>query len=99
MDPIRPLDTRLGATPARGASATEPAASGPSFGERMSTALERTDRLLNDADHAAQGVADGSADVVEAMVALSKAELALRHVVAMSTRALDAYREVMRMQL
>lgn len=70
-----------------------------SFGERMAAAIGQADRLLVDADRSAQGVAEGSADAVEALITLSKAELALRHVVAMSTRALDAYREVMRMQL
>ncbi|MGI9592877.1 MAG: flagellar hook-basal body complex protein FliE [Myxococcota bacterium] len=99
MEPIRPLGTQPHATQTLGGSATERAARGPSFGDQMATALEQTERLLNDADRAARGVAEGSADAVEALITLSKAELALRHVVAMSTRALDAYREVMRMQL
>lgn len=80
-------------------SAPEAPAGGRSFGESMAEAIGKTDQLLVDADRAAVGVADGTTDTVEALIALSKAELALRHVVSMTTRALEAYREVMRMQL
>lgn len=99
VNAIQPLGTLARAANAPRMLETEAAPGGSSFGERMSAALEKTDRLLGEADRAAQGVAEGSADSVEALIMLSKAELALRHVVAMSTRALDAYREVMRMQL
>jgi flagellar hook-basal body complex protein FliE len=99
MDAIRPIDTLLRSSGALGAADSAKAPDGESFGDRMAAALEKTDQLLSDADRSARGVAEGSADAVEALIALSKAELALRHVVSMSTRAVDAYREVMRMQL
>ncbi len=73
--------------------------SSSSFSQRVRDALQETNRLLVDADRAAQGVANGTTDGVEAVLALSRAEVALRHVVAMSSRALEAYREVLRLQL
>ncbi len=99
MNAITSLSRDL-ASLAGSSSATKPAQeSSTPFSDSMSRALEKTNDLLTEADQAAAGVADGSTDTVEALIALSKAELALRHVVSMSTRALEAYREVMRMQL
>ena len=69
------------------------------FSEHVRSALGETNALLNAADAAAGGLAAGETDSVEAVLALTKAELALRHTVAMSTRMLEAYREVMRLQL
>lgn len=100
MNEIAPLQsdvTRLGdrtsgVTPA-------PQSGEKSFSTSMTRALAQTDELISNADRAATGVAEGTTDTVEALIALSKAELALRHVVSMTTRALEAYREVMRMQL
>ena len=99
MNGIASLTRELapGATPSTSPEVSAP--SGTPFSESMSRALAKTDELLVDADRAAVGVADGTTDTVEALIALSKAELALRHVVSMTTRALEAYREVMRMQL
>lgn len=83
----------------RAAESSQSEPTGRSFGETLSDAVAQTDKLLVDADNAATGVATGETDTVEALIALSKAEVALRHVVSMTTRALEAYREVMRMQL
>ncbi|NNL66648.1 MAG: flagellar hook-basal body complex protein FliE [Myxococcales bacterium] len=69
------------------------------FSEHVRNALAQTNQVLNAADAAAGGLASGETDSVEAVLALTKAELALRHTVAMSTRMLEAYREVMRLQL
>ena len=99
MNTIQSLGTPIDASLKTGPGASAPEKSGPSFGDRIAAALQETDRLVAQAESAATGLAQGSAGTVETMVALSKAELALRHVVSMSTRALDAYREVMRMQL
>jgi flagellar hook-basal body complex protein FliE len=87
------------ATAPGGTRAPEAQRGGRSFSDSMAQAIGETDQLLVDADRAAVGVADGTTDTVEALIALSKAELALRHVVSMTTRSLEAYREVMRMQL
>ena len=101
MDAIRPLGS--GPTAAQIAqTATSPEASrasGKGFAAEMRAALGHTNQLLLEANSASEGVADGTVDTVEAVLALSKAELALRHAVSMTSRALDAYREVMRLQL
>ena len=88
--------TAVGA--ARGTS-VRPALEGPSFGERFRDALVEANRALQDAEHSAQEMAEGKADVVETVIALSHAELSLRHVVALRNRVFDAYQEIMRLQL
>lgn len=97
MDPLRAVGTSAAA---QGPAATAPARpTAPGFADKVRDALGQTNELLVDANRAAEGVASGEVDAVEAVLALSKAELALRHAVTMSTRALEAYREVMRLQL
>ena len=80
-------------TPAR------PAPEGPSFGERFRDALVEANRSLQDAERSAREMADGKTDVVETVIALSHAELSLRHVVALRNRVFEAYQEIMRLQL
>jgi len=97
MDPLRAVDA---SSPTRSAAALEPARpAGSGFAEKVRDTLGKTNELLVDANRAAEGVANGDVDAVEAVLALSKAELALRHTLTMSSRALEAYQEVMRLQL
>jgi flagellar hook-basal body complex protein FliE len=44
-------------------------------------------------------MANGQVDTVEAVLALSKADLTLRHLVALRNRVLEAFQEVMRLPL
>ena len=98
MDPIRAAQSAA-SQPIPGSTTAPPQSSADGFAEHVRSALRETNRLLVASDRAAAGVADGSTDSVEAVLALSRAEIALRHVVSMTTRALEAYREVMRLQL
>jgi flagellar hook-basal body complex protein FliE len=75
------------------------AADGPSFSERFRDALVSTNRSLQQAERSAQEMAEGKTDVVETVIALSHAELSLRHVVALRNRVFEAYQEIMRLQL
>lgn len=81
------------------ATSVRPAQEGPSFSERFRDALVEANRALQDAERSARDMADGKADVVETMIALSHAELSLRHVVTLRNRVFDAYQEIMRLQL
>ena len=76
-----------------------PAQGAKSFAARASEALQQADRLQKDAEHEAAELAAGNGSTVETMVALSKADLSLRMVVAFRNRALQAYEELMRMQV
>jgi len=80
----------------------EPLASaqdGASFADHIKTAIEGTNTSLNQAEDEARKVAEGKGDIVEAVLAMSKADLELRHLVSLRNRLFDAYREVMRLQL
>ena len=108
MDAIRAFE-RLGIPDLRaGASGPSAGASGPAvsetvrdpkFADQIRESLGKTNELLVRANEAAADVASGDGDAVEAVLALTKAEVALRHTVAMSSRALESYREIMRLQL
>jgi flagellar hook-basal body complex protein FliE len=96
MNPIRfaPLQVPPGAAPA-----TPAAASGAGFAARMQEALAGANRELVTADQTASQMANGQVDTVEAVLALSKADLTLRHLVALRNRVLEAFQEVMRLPL
>lgn len=72
---------------------------GPSFSQRFREALVEANRSLQNAETSARQMAEGKADVVETAIALSHAELSLRHVVSLRNRVFEAYQEIMRLQL
>lgn len=91
-------------TPAAGDAATAATAggaarSGPGFADRLRDLLAESDRAQRHAEGQARALVDGQGDVVETMVSLSKAELSLRLVTQIRDRALEAYHEIMRMQV
>ena len=96
MQPVDP--TALGAQqPAQaGAGRAQP---GGSFGKLVAKAVEDANRTQLAAEGEARALAEGKGDVVDAMVALSRADLALRFVVSLRNRALEAYNEIMRLQV
>ena len=85
----------LGAGPGGGpASAPE-----VPFANVIRGAVEEANEALVSAEEHGAKLATGEADIVETMVALGKADLSLRFVVAMRNRALEAYNEIMRLQV
>lgn len=72
----------------------------PGFGDLVAESLQRVSELEFGADELVQKMAAG-ADVAphEVMIAASKANLAVQMTVAVRDRALDAYREIMGLQL
>jgi flagellar hook-basal body complex protein FliE len=70
------------------------------FAEVLREALARVNETQQAADIAARRVATGEADDLhEAIIALEKADLTLRLTAQVTQRAVEAYREVSRMQL
>ncbi|MBW1778359.1 MAG: flagellar hook-basal body complex protein FliE [Deltaproteobacteria bacterium] len=72
--------------------------SGPkSFFEKM---LDETERRLKEADHAILKLGQGrSQDLHDVMIAMEKADLSLRLLVQVRNKMVDAYQEIMRMQV
>lgn len=83
----------------REANARSVAPAGAGFAERLGALLGEADRVQQDAEAQAGALAAGRGDVVETMVSLSHAELSLQLVVQVRDRALEAYQEIMRMQV
>jgi flagellar hook-basal body complex protein FliE len=85
-----------------GAPASDSAA-GPSptsFGDMIASKLQGAIDLQNQGDQAAQALATGTAtDVSAATVAVEKAAIAIQLTAAFRNKAIDAYQDVMRMQI
>jgi flagellar hook-basal body complex protein FliE len=81
------------------APAAPSATGGPSFGDRIATALAEANRELVSAEDAAGQFARGEIGTLDAVVAMSKADLTLRHLVTLRNRALESLQEVLRLQL
>lgn len=73
---------------------------GTDFGQFLTDALNQVDGLQKNADATSVGLATGQIqDVHTVMIALQKASLSLNMTVEVRNKALDAYQEIMRMQM
>lgn len=99
VGPVGPVGAAIPVTPATSPTvATNSPASG--FGETIANALESVSQAEFDADRLAQDVAaGGETSVQELMVAMTKASLSVDMLVQVRNRAVEAYTEIMRMQL
>jgi flagellar hook-basal body complex protein FliE len=83
-------------------TSTKPSAVSPgaSFSDTLSKAIEGVDQLHKQADVAAEKIATGqSQNLHETMIAAEKADIALRLMVQVRNKIIDAYHEVMKMQV
>jgi len=72
----------------------------PSFANLLEKSITETNDLLQASDKAASDLAIGrSENIHEAMIATEKAETALKLLVQVRNKAIDAYQEIMRMQV
>ncbi len=77
-----------------------PAAAAPGFGDQMAGALDAVSAAEAQADAVAQDIAaGGESGVHELMVAMTKASLSVELLAQARNRALEAYQEIMRMQV
>lgn len=75
-------------------------AGGPSFAELLQAGFERVNAMQAEADQAAWALATGQVqDLHHVMIAIERASLALEMTVAIRNRLIDAYHEIMRMQV
>lgn len=68
------------------------------FGNIVNQAIKKVGKLENEADRSIVDLLQGKADIHETMVALQKSDISMRMFLAVRNKAIDAYREVMRMQ-
>ncbi len=74
--------------------------SGVSFTETVKKAIASVNELQSDADEMARKLATGELeDVHQAVLAMNKAKLAFDFTLAVRTKVLEAYQEIMRMQV
>jgi flagellar hook-basal body complex protein FliE len=102
MPPLGPLKAtpELATSLAGAGSSPALAGSGGSFGALLEQAVERVNGLQHDADGAARAFALGQAPSVhDTMIAMEKADLSLRLVTKVRNKVVEAYQDVMRMQI
>src|SRR5580704_12368300 len=74
--------------------------SGKSFADTLKDAVGSVNTLQVSSDKAAQDLATGRTDnVADVMIATEKADIALRLMVQVRNKIIDAYQEVMKMQV
>ncbi len=73
---------------------------GTDFAKFLNNAIQQVDALQQNADAASIGIATGQTqDLHTAMIALEKASLSLSLTVEVRNKVLDAYNQIMRMQI
>lgn len=76
-----------------------PAASSGGFADALGKALAQADKLHITADQQSTAVANGTGNLHETAIALEKADIALRMATKVRNKLVEAYQEVMRMQV
>ena len=73
---------------------------GKSFSETLTESLSEVNSLQNQADHAIEDLVAGkSQSIHETMIAVNKADLAFRMTMQVRNKIVEAYQEVLRMQV
>ena len=73
---------------------------GPSFGDTLKGAMNSVNTLQKESDTSMQQLATGKADSMhETMIAAEKADIALRLMVQVRNKVIDAYNDIMKMQV
>lgn len=73
---------------------------GPSFQEILTNTVGEVQRLQNEADQSIRQLVAGEVtDVTEAMVAIERADISFQSMMAVRNKIVQAYEEVMRMQV
>ena len=73
---------------------------GPSFGATLKEAVGKVNEMQKSADIQMQKVATGeSSNISEVMIAAEKADIALKLMMTVRNKVIDAYQEVMKMQV
>ncbi len=95
MSEINPIG-KVSVTPRP--AAIQPHAEGPSFAQRLEDAVVDVNKRQNIADDAGEKLIKGEMGVHETMIAAQEADISLRMMLQVRGKALEAYKEVIRMQ-
>lgn len=68
------------------------------FGRAIKAAIDNTNSLEKDADASILKLLEGKEDVHKTMIALQKADISMRMLLAVRNKVIDAYRDIMHMQ-
>lgn len=91
---------RIDQPSAPGLSSPSSPASGASFADTLKTAIDKVNDLQKASDRGMQDLATGRTDnVADVMIAAEKADIALRVMVQVRNKVIDAYNEIMKMQV
>ncbi len=96
------LKALQGVGPSKGLVAPKEAkgTEGPSFADTLAQSLDKVNSLQKEADVAIQDfVAGDTRNIHETMIAVGKADLAFRLTMQVRNKMVEAYQEVMRMQV
>ncbi len=97
FSPLSPLSGTSKPGLDSGAPGTE---GGVAFGDLLKQALQEVNQVSAQAEGEARNLMTGeSADMHSAMLAVQKADLSFQMMMAVRSKLIDAYREVMRMQM
>lgn len=78
----------------------EPAKAVPAFGEYLQNALGEVNSLQHESENMGKALAAGRVeDISQVMIAAEKADIALQLTLAVRNKAVEAYQEIMRMQV
>lgn len=81
-------------------SVNEPGAMNKSFGDFLTDSIVKVNNLEKDANRQIEMLASGqSKNIHETMLAVERAEMAFKQMNQVRSKVIDAYREIMRMQL
>ncbi len=67
------------------------------FGEAIKGAINRVNRLERESNRSIVDLLQGKADIHETMIALQKVDISMRLLLTIRNKAIEAYREIMRM--
>ena len=106
MDPLlnipqlSPLSPVSGASKSGQGSGAAGSEGGLAFGDLLKQALQEVNQASAQSEDEARNLMTGeSADMHTAMLAVQKADLSFQMMMAVRSKLIDAYREVMRMQM
>lgn len=95
LPPLPPLGEGL-----KPAQASGNPAEGPNFGDLLKQALQEVDEAQHVAEQEARNLMTGEAtDMHSAILAVQKADVSFQMMMAVRSKLIEAYREVMRMQM
>ena len=97
---MKGVETVTGVSGNLGPAATRQQAKQRGFMDALAQAIDQVDQDIKAADRAAEAFASGAnGNIHEVMIITEKAELSFRLASAVRNKLLEAYREIMRMQV